>query len=131
MNYLELALKVRREIERESAESRNAATTECEISEISDQSTTWPDDDAYSLRLRATLREICERDYPAGMPVWLRQRSPRLYAELVERLPNDLKRIWSARGPLKDFERVLARWSEAHSAACALYRAEKRAESDR
>jgi hypothetical protein len=88
-------------------------------------------DDAYSLRLRAALREVCKRDYPAGMPIWLRQRNHRLYAELIERLPDDLNRIWSARGPLDDFERVLARWSETHSTACALYRAEKRDESDR
>ena len=79
--------------------------------------------DPYAERLGAAMREVARPDYPTGMIPWLGQANPRLYAELTERLPDEIHRLWSGHAPLEHFERVLHAWLETHRRACALYEA--------
>ncbi len=82
--------------------------------------------DLYAERMQATLREINRPDYPAGMILWLEQANPILYLELTGRLPDEIHRLWEARGPLEQFENVLARLVQTHRQACELYRGRER-----
>ena len=126
MNYLEVALKVRREIERESVGSRMAATTGCEISEISelcpDGSILEPCCDAYAKRMQAAMGEVCTPDYPVGMIPWLGQAHPNMYQKLIDTIPNELHQLWSQHEPLELFDWLLQQWVSTHKLGCALYR---------
>jgi len=79
--------------------------------------------DPYAERLGAAMREVGRPDYPAGLIPWLGETNPRLYAELTERLPEDIQRLWEAHAPLEQFEKVLAHLLDAHRSACAVYKA--------
>lgn len=69
------------------------------------------------------MRELNRPDYPQGMIPWLAGANPWLYAELTERLPENIKRLWEAHAPLEQFEKVLADLVDAHRRACAIYKA--------
>jgi len=89
--------------------------------------------DPYAVRLRRVWECLCHPEYPAGMILWLGDACPILYTELTERLPDKIQRLWEARAPLDEFERVLDLWKEAHRTGCRIYRqhlvAEKRLKS--
>lgn len=78
-------------------------------------------DDEYSQRLKAALHSICRPDYPMGMIPWLGEHRPDVYAELTEKLPEEMSRLWTAHRPIDEFNQVLRLWSEAHKKACNLY----------
>lgn len=80
-------------------------------------------DDEYSQRLKMALHSICRPDYPIGMIPWLGEHRPDVHAELTEKLPEEMSRLWIAHRPLDEFDQVLRLWSEAHRKACNLYRA--------
>lgn len=84
----------------------------------------------YAARVQAALAQIDRSEYPAGMVQWLETVSPRHYAELTERLPDEMHRLWSAHAPLAQFEVVLARLVEIHQEACAIYDAHLRAQGN-
>ena len=84
-----------------------------------------PVSDPYADRVREGLRQINAPDYPAGMVPWLDTVRPELYTELTARLPDEIQRLWSERGPLEQFESVLARLVTLHRRCCELYRAAK------
>ena len=84
-----------------------------------------PISDPYAERMRAALRSINTPDYPAGMLPWLGTAQPPFYAELTDHLPNEIERLWSGRGPLEEFESVLARVVSLHRRCCELYCAER------
>jgi hypothetical protein len=77
--------------------------------------------DAYAKRLRALMQPIRSPDYPGGMIPWLDDACPILYTELTERLPKEMQRLWEARAPLDEFERVVDLWMEALQTACKMY----------
>lgn len=82
---------------------------------------TLPESDPYAERMRATLKQINRRDYPAGMVLWLEKADPHLYRELTEYLPEDIHRLWEAHVPLEEFEYTLERLVATHQRAVALY----------
>lgn len=69
---------------------------------------------AYSARLAAALRSICNPSYPAGLIPWLGEYRLDLYNLLVNGIPDKLHRLWEAHGPIEEFEASLATWREAH-----------------
>ena len=87
--------------------------------------------DPYAEKLQAAFQQVCQPDYPVGMVPWLGEVNPRLYAELTERLPNEMQTLWELRAPLEQFERVVDRWLETQRQGCALYRAHREAEQKR
>jgi len=80
-------------------------------------------DAEYARRAQEALASVCRPDYPQGMILWLGEASPRLYAELTERLPGEIHRLWSEHAPLEKFQAILDRWKQTHAQACVLYRA--------
>jgi hypothetical protein len=81
-----------------------------------------PVSDPYAVRMKACLRQINASDYPEGMIIWLDTARPDLYTDLTSRLPDEIQRLWSERGPLKEFESVLARLLSLHRLCRDLYR---------
>jgi hypothetical protein len=77
--------------------------------------------DPYSERVRATLAEINQPDYRLGMVSWLERSAPEIYIELIERIPNEIDRLWSARASLTVFEQVLVRFTRTYREARELY----------
>ena len=86
-------------------------------------STPTPERDPYAERMQVALRKINSPAYPAGMILWLEKTEPELHAELTERLPDEIHRLWEAHAPLERFEKTLSRLVSEHRRACALYRA--------
>ncbi len=80
------------------------------------------DDSAYTSRAQATLSEINQPDYPAGMIPWLGDAHPDLYDALTRRIPDEINLAWKCRAPLAEFEASLARLVQTHQVACGLYR---------
>lgn len=79
--------------------------------------------DSYAERLQVALKQLNRPGYPVGMILWLATEQPRLYAELTERLPAEIHRLWSEHAPLEQFENALNRLLETHREACALCQA--------
>jgi len=119
-SYLEIA---RRALQK----SPLTEARECERSELSEKRIQRPlspgAKDPYQTAAEEALRAICDPDYPAGMILWLERANPRVYAELTERLPDEIHRLWSEHAPLPKFQDVLDRWKQTHAQACVLYRA--------
>ena len=108
---------------RQSAKSLAAPAEASQV--ISDLGTdNISDSDPYARRMRAALRQINLPDYPAGMVPWLDTARPDLYQELTVHLPDEIQRLWSGRGPLEQFESVLARLISLHRRCCEMHRAE-------
>ncbi len=79
--------------------------------------------DPYAEAAERALGRISRPEYPAGMIHWLCEASPRLYAELTERLPEAAHRLWEANAPMEQFEQVLTALVKGHHTACQLYEA--------
>ena len=79
--------------------------------------------DPYAESMEVALAALKRPDYPAGLLLWLVGDANPRYAELTERLPAQVLRLWTGRAPLEGFQRVLDRFVETHREACALYRA--------
>jgi hypothetical protein len=78
--------------------------------------------DPYAERMRDAWRQVCRSDYPAGMIPWLGEAHPGLYAELTERLPDQIQHLWEARAPFRDFEAACQELVECHRSAVQLFR---------
>ena len=78
-------------------------------------------DDEYSVRLQSVLRSICRPDYPAGLIPWLGEQHPDMYFTLTEKLPEEMRRLWTEHRPIDEFDKVLGLWVDAHKTACGLY----------
>jgi hypothetical protein len=76
------------------------------------------------MRMRGAVDTIRLAPYRAGMIGWLEHQNPTLYTVLTDILPRKIENLWSAACPEDEFQEVLDRWVELHSAACALYSAE-------
>jgi hypothetical protein len=53
--------------------------------------------------------------------IWLGESCPILYVELTEGLPNEIQRLWEAKSPVEEFQKVLDNWVEAHRTGCEMY----------
>lgn len=79
--------------------------------------------DAYGWRMHVALDAICEIPAPAGLVIWLSERSPVLYRRLVIDLPNDISRAWSGRIPREDFDALCFDLVDTYRRAAELYSA--------
>jgi hypothetical protein len=77
----------------------------------------------YAEHMQAALRKINSPAYPAGMILWLEKAAPELYADLTERLPDEIHRLWEAFAPLGQFDETLVRLVSQHRRASVLFRA--------
>ena len=82
--------------------------------------------DAYGWRMHAALDAICEIPAPAGLVIWLSERSPVLYRRLTNDLPNDISRAWSDRVPHEDFDALCFDLVDTYRRAAELYSATAR-----
>jgi hypothetical protein len=76
--------------------------------------------DAYAERLRAAMLEVAQRN-SLGMIIWLREACSTLYAELLERLPDEIQRAWESRAPIEEFQDVVNIWLKAYRTGCEMY----------
>ena len=77
--------------------------------------------DAYSEKFQTAIQKVISSDCPAGVIQWLREAYPVLYAELVDKLPDEIHRMWSERARLDEFERIFNVWVQAHRTACEMF----------
>jgi hypothetical protein len=82
-------------------------------------------DGEYHARVEAALDAICRSEYPSGMILWLERADHSLYDSLTCSLPNLISRLWNARAPLNQFERVMDEWLAVYTRACVLFVSQK------
>ncbi len=63
----------------------------------------------------------CRIQTPAGMMPWLRERAPRLYADITGRLPDRIQSLWEQGASIEEFKRAIVGLEEAQSCARSFY----------
>jgi hypothetical protein len=80
---------------------------------------------AYAGIFRSAIQNL---HTPAGMFVWLRSHAPRLYADLTDRLPDRIQRLWEEGASVEEFKLAVRRLEESHRAARGFYDACRKGE---